>query len=74
MDFIKVQWFCCNFILQLHFLYIYIYIYIFIYISGDTCVCLAELFWSLIHKMQYFEMYMIKWSQFLEGMMVWVTP
>ena len=25
MDFIKVQWFCCNFILQLHFLYIYIF-------------------------------------------------
>ena len=38
-----------------------------IYISGNTCVCLAELFWYLIHRMQYFEMYMIKWSHFLEG-------
>ena len=46
-----------------------------IYISGNTCVCVAELFWSLIYKMQYFEMYMIKWSHFLEGIMVWVvTP
>ena len=45
-----------------------------IYISGDTCACLAELFWSFIHKMQYFEMYMIKWSHFLEGRMVSITP
>ena len=42
--------------------------------SGNTCVCLAELLWSLIHKMQCFEMYMIKWSHFLEGMMDWVMP
>ena len=40
---------------------------IYIYISGNTCVCLVELFWSLIYKMQYFEMYIIKWSHFLEG-------
>ena len=25
------------------------------YISGNTCVCLADLFWSLIDKMQYLE-------------------
>ena len=40
----------------------------YIYISGNTCICLAELFWSLIHKMHYFKMYMIKWSHLLAGL------
>ena len=37
----------------------HVQIYIYIYISGNTCVCLAEPFWTLIYEMQYFEMYMI---------------
>ena len=40
MDFIKVQWFCCNFILQLHFLFYHKPLDF----VGDLCYIFSDVF------------------------------